>query len=126
MQKRERHSPTATQQILLRPLQESNKILDLLVEMSLRINRPMSEEWMKQFLKDTNNFPMLAVEHMIQEWGSTGKALPKLSETKQIIEIYIAEHTALELCGHCDTGWVHGFKDAKGKDAVKRCECVSR
>jgi hypothetical protein len=126
MRRAERRLPNETQQTLLRPQQESSRILDLLVEMSLRLVRPMSEEWMQQFLKDTNSFPLPAVEHMISEWGASGKALPKLAETNMLLNIYMAQHAHIELCGNCDSGWKEAGLDKKGNRAVSRCECVSR
>jgi hypothetical protein len=79
---------------------------------------------MDQFLLDTGNYPLAAVEHMIDEWGRTGKALPVLAETEGLIQAYMAQNTNFKYCGNCDTGWIYSGSDSKGNAAVKRCACT--
>lgn len=127
MRQDKRRSQTETQQTLLRPLEESSKILADLVRMGLRLRRPMSDAWMAQFCHDTNSYPLAAVLYAIDQWGQSAKALPELSQTLALIRSYMADKVFFETCGNCDSGWIRGgFKDKAGNEAVKRCECVER
>jgi hypothetical protein len=121
-----KRSPKMMQQQLLRPLEESETILQELVKMSLRLHKPMSEEYQRVILQDLACYPVAAIEYALDSWGRNSKVLPTLSDLLALLRSYMADKMTFETCGNCDTGWVRGFKDAAGNEAVKRCSCVQR
>jgi hypothetical protein len=121
-----KRSQKLMQQTLLRPLEESETILRELVKMSLRLHKPMSEEYQRVLLTDLNCYPVSAIEYALDCWGRNSKVLPCLADLLALLRSYMADKMAFETCGNCDTGWVRGFKDKAGNEAVKRCECVQR
>jgi len=126
MPRQARRSPNETQAVLLRPPEESQRILVALVEMSLRLHKPMSEEYQRQILKDLSSYPVQAIEYSLDNWGRNAKVLPSLADLLQLLRSWMADKITFETCGNCDTGWVDAGLDDKGNRAVKRCACVSQ
>ena len=121
-----KHSQKLTQQTLLRPLEESEMILRELVRMSLRLHKPMSEEYQRQILSDLLPYPLKAIEYAVDSWGRNSKVLPTLVDLLQLLNVWMADNVACETCGKCDSGWVDAGLDHAGNSAVKRCECVTQ
>jgi hypothetical protein len=94
--------------------------------MSLRLGKPLSGERMEQLLADLTPYPVPAIDWALDNWGRNAKIMPTLADLLGLLQSYMAEHTAVEFCGNCDTGWVEAGPDHAGNRAVKRCECVSR
>jgi hypothetical protein len=126
MRKREKRSLNETQQTLLRPLEESEKILSAITTMSTRLGRPLSEERIQQWLRDLANYPIAAIEYAMDNWGRNAKQLPTLADLLTLLRSWAADKVLIETCGKCDSGWVPGGKDKAGNDAVVRCECIQR
>src|SRR5208337_2592650 len=124
MRKTARHSVNETQQTLLRPVEESEKICDELVKMSLRLHKPMSEEYQRQLLSDLGCYPVKAIEYALDSWGRNAKVLPTLADLLQLLNSWMADKILFETCGKCDTGWIEAGPDKAGNRAVQRCECV--
>jgi hypothetical protein len=123
MPKRARRSQNETQQTLLRPLEESEKILSALVKMSLRLHKPMSQEYQEQILADLGPYPVAAIDYALDAWGRNAKVLPTLADILGLLRSWAANNVIVETCGNCDSGWIAGYKDKGGNPAVKRCEC---
>lgn len=75
-----------------------------------------------------------AFDRMISEFGeqrvSKGldlaiDAIPSFPATPAEIRKYIPP-AVVSTCGNCSDGWIRGFKDAAGNEAVRRCLCVSQ
>src|SRR5208337_1480707 len=124
MLKPARHSANETQQTLLRPVEESEKICDELVKMSLRLHKPMSEEYQRQLLSDLGCYPVKAIEYALDSWGRNAKVLPTLADLLQLLNSWMADKVFVQTCGNCDSGWVDGGLDKAGNQSVKRCSCV--
>ena len=107
-----------------RLLEESSKILHAMVVMSNRLGRPMSGDRMDQLLADLAHYPVRGIEWALDNWGRNAKALPVLSDILKLLQAWSLENVIIETCGNCDSGWVRGFKDKAGNDAVKRCSCM--
>lgn len=124
MRKEQKRSPNETQGVLLRPLGESEKIDDAFLQMSNRLGRPLGQERMEQLQRDLANYPVAAIEYALDSWGRNAKVLPALADLLTLLTSYMSQHsTGRQTCGQCDSGWIRGFKDKAGNDAVKRCEC---
>ena len=121
-----KRSPKTTQQQLLRPLEESETVLRELVKMSLRLHKPMSEEYQSVILQDLGCYPVSAIEYALDSWGRNAKVLPTLADLLALLNSWMAEKMEFQTCGHCDTGWVDAGPDKAGNRSVKRCECVSQ
>lgn len=105
MRNRERRSPRETQQALLRPLEESSKILAAMTAMSNRIGKPFSGERMDQLLHDLEVYPVNAVEWALDSWSRNARVLPALSDLLQLLRTWHAENVAEE---NCECSHLHG------------------
>jgi len=119
-----KHLRNSTQQTLLRPLEESETILRELVKMSLRLHKPMSEEYQRQILSDLGCYPVKAIEYALDSWGRNSKVLPTLADLLQLLNSWMADKVFVQTCGTCDSGWIEAGLDKAGNRAVKRCSCV--
>lgn len=88
MRKRARPSLNETQQTLLRPLEESERILCALGTMSTRLGRPLNEERIKQWMDDLANYPVEAIEWSLDTWARNGRQLPTLADLLQLLRTW--------------------------------------
>lgn len=66
-----------------------------------------------------------AVIWAFEAWNRNGKFFPRPAEILEHIHTFNSlPANKVQFCGKCDTGWISGFTDRAGNDAVKRCECV--
>jgi hypothetical protein len=98
MPKRGRHLPNETQGVLLRPLGESEKIEDALLQMSNRLGRPLSQERIEQFQRDLGSYPVSAIEWTLDSWARNLKVLPALSDLLQLLRTWHVENMPEEKC----------------------------
>lgn len=107
-----------------RPLKEQEQIDLALYQMALRLHRTMSAEVINQWHRDLASFPVKGIEWAMDEWGRNQSKMPAWADILKLLSEWATENVIIETCGKCDTGWVRGFKDKAGNDAVKRCECM--
>lgn len=119
-----RPSQSVTKAQLDRPLEQQDKIDMALFQMSNRIGRPLSVDRINQWHQDLFPYSVKAIEFALDSWGRSAKVLPAFADLLSLLRSWSSEHAQIEYCVHCDTGWVRGFKDKAGNDAVKRCECM--
>jgi hypothetical protein len=94
------------QQTLLRPLEESSKILAAITAMALRLGRSMSGERMEQLLNDLAPYPVAAIEWALDSWGRNAKTLPALSDLLQLLRTWFVENEPEGRdCSLDDTGY---------------------
>ena len=105
MQAKERRSPNVTQTTLLRPPEESDRVLQALVQMATRIGKPFSEQRMQQFHDDLISYPVQAIEYFCDCWGRSAKVLPALSDALALVQTWYADHSEPT---NCDCSHLHG------------------
>jgi hypothetical protein len=113
MRKREKPSLNGTQQVLLRPQQELDRVLAAMVAMSNRIGKPFSEARMDQLNTDLGGYPVEAIEWSLDSWGRNAKVLPALSDLLQLLRTWhvVSQPEQCE-CRHLH-GTGYGLEDLK-------------
>jgi hypothetical protein len=122
----QRRLPSETRGRVERPLNEQDKIDSALQTMCRRLNKVMTAERINLWHEDLAPYPVAAIEYALECWGKNAKALPTFADLSGLLNSWVADNMQTQFCGNCDTGWIRGFKDHAGNDAVKRCECVQR
>jgi hypothetical protein len=117
-------SQNVTKQELERPLEQQDRIDLALFQMSNRIGRPLSVDRINQWHQDLFPYSVKAIEFALDSWGRSAKVLPTFADLLTLLRAWSSDHIEIEYCGKCDTGWLRGFKDKAGNDAVKRCDCI--
>jgi hypothetical protein len=79
---------SGTQQELLRPLEESDKILAALVRMATRIGKPFSEARMQQLHDDLAGFSVDSIEWALDTHGRNSKVLPSLADLLKLLSTW--------------------------------------
>ena len=100
-----KHSQNETQQVLLRPQEELERVLAALVTMSHRIGKPFSEARMQQLSDDLASYRVAAIEWALDCWSRNSKVLPALADLLQLLRTWQAENIAEE---NCDCSHLHG------------------
>jgi len=85
---RSRRLPKGTQQELLRPLEESDRILQALVKMATRIGKPFSEARMQQLHDDLSSYSVEAIEWAVDCHGRNSKVLPALADLLKLLSTW--------------------------------------
>lgn len=116
--------PRKTRTLPERPLAQQDQIDAALLKMSHRIGRPLSVDRINQWHEDLAPYPVEAIEWVMDSWGREKKTLPSLSELLDLIRSWSSTNATHRYCGNCNSGWLTGFKDRAGNDAVKRCPCM--
>ena len=109
----QKHLPNETQGVLLRPLEESERVLQAMVTMAARIGKPFSEERMQQLHDDLGNYPVAAIEWSLDVHGRNSKVLPALADLLQLLRTWhVASQTEGCECKHLH-GTGYGWEDVK-------------
>jgi hypothetical protein len=128
MQKQGKLSQKRTKTVIERPLKESDAICDALGKMATRLAKTISEDWIRQWLEDTSNYPVDAVLYALDSWGRNARKLPALADIIGILQSeMIPEHgtTRPAGCDSCNQGWIVVNPEAKPSDyKMKRCACL--
>src|ERR1700690_41395 len=124
MHDQEKPSQSAMLRATEGPLKEQEQIDLALYQMALRVHRTMSAEGINQWHRDLPSYPVKGIEWARAEWGSNQSKMPAWGDIKKLLREWATNNVIHETCGNCDTGWLRGFKDKAGNDAVKRCECM--
>lgn len=83
-----RRLQSRTQQELLRPLEESDRVLQALVKMATRIGKPFSEARMQQLHDDLVSYPVEAIEWAADTIGRNSKVLPALADFLKLLSTW--------------------------------------
>ena len=115
--------PNGTQQELLRPSSESDRILLALGTMATRLGKPLNEERINQWLADTNNYPVDAVEWAVDSWSRNAKVLPTLADLLQLIRTWYKETEFDPTQNFGNIGQGYGWSDVKW---LWKHRCISK
>lgn len=85
MRKRGRHSQPETNQQLIRPSQEQEKIDAALLLMATRIGRVITERMVEMWHRDLAVYPVDGIEWAFDSWGRNAKRLPVLSDITELL-----------------------------------------
>jgi hypothetical protein len=88
---RRRLQSETTEQVL-RPLDESQRVLAAMVQMATRIGKPFSEARMQQLHDDLHAYPVDGIEWAIDSWSRNSKVLPALSDLLQLLRTWHVEN----------------------------------
>lgn len=93
-----RHSQSAIQGQLLRPQNESERVLQMLVQMAARVGKPFSEARMQQLHDDLAHYPVEAIDWALDSWSRNSKVLPALADLLQLLRTWSVENVLQQQC----------------------------
>jgi hypothetical protein len=126
---RSRQRNDKKQGVLLRPPNESDRILQLVQEMGGQFQREMEESDFQRWLRDLARFPIAAIEFAFEKWHENGRFFPQPADIRDLcnawtpnIPVYMDGCNALCKLRHgkgygtADVLWLYGqyMKKRKG------------
>lgn len=118
---RSKQASDKRQGVLLRPSNESDRILQLIQEMGSQFQRELDESDFQRWLRDLARFPMQAIEFAFEKWHENGRFFPQPADIRDLCNAWAPQAKAYmdgcdAICkvrhgngyGATDIMWIYG------------------